>query len=53
METELPETAPFYGDVHATPLMSEAGMLPKILCKLLDPIPMVLSRRRTNGIGGR
>jgi hypothetical protein len=33
--------------------MSEAGMPPKILCKLLDPIPVFLSRRRTDSIRGR
>jgi transglutaminase-like putative cysteine protease len=44
---------PAFDDILARPTMSEAGMPPKILCKLLDPIPMVLSRRRTDSIRGR
>ena len=37
-------------DILASPMISEAGMPPKILCKLFDPIPMFLSRRRTDSI---
>jgi transglutaminase-like putative cysteine protease len=45
-------TYPAFDDILAGPMMSEAGMPPRILCKLLDPIPMLLSRRRTDGIRG-
>jgi transglutaminase-like putative cysteine protease len=45
-------TYPAYDDILASPMMSEAGMPPKFLCKLLDPIPRLLSRRRTEGIRG-
>ncbi|MGD9049698.1 MAG: transglutaminase-like domain-containing protein [Anaerolineae bacterium] len=44
---------PAFDDILASPMMSEAGMPPKILCKLLDPIPMFLSRRRTDRIRER
>ena len=46
-------TYPAFDDILASPMMSEAGMPPKILCKLLDPIPVFLSRRRTDSIRGR
>ena len=42
-----------FDDILASPLMGEAGMPPKILCKLLDPIVSWLSRRRTDSIRGR
>ena len=44
---------PAFDDILASPLMSEAGMPPKILCKLFDPIVSLLSRRRTDSIRGR
>jgi hypothetical protein len=46
-------TYPALDDILASPMMSEAGMPPKVLCKLLDPIPVFLSRRRTDSIRGR
>lgn len=46
-------TYPTFDDILASPMMSEAGMPPKILCKLFDPIPVFLSRRRTDSIRGR
>ena len=46
-------TYPAFDDILASPMMSEAGMPPKILCKLFDPIPVFLSRRRTDSIRGR
>jgi transglutaminase-like putative cysteine protease len=46
-------TYPAFDDILAGPMMSAAGMPPKVLCKLLDPIPMFLSRRRTDSIRGR
>jgi transglutaminase-like putative cysteine protease len=42
-----------FDDILTGPMMAEAGMPPKILCKLFDPIPMFLSRRRTDSIRGR
>jgi hypothetical protein len=44
---------PAFDDILASPMMSEAGMPPKILCKLFDPVPVFLSRRRTDSIRGR
>ena len=44
---------PSLDDILTSPMMSEAGMPPKILCKLFDPIPMFLSRRRTDSIRKR
>ena len=46
-------TYPAFDDVLASPMMSEAGMPPKILCKSLDPILVFLSRCRTDTIRGR
>ena len=46
-------TYPAFDDILASPMMSEAGMPPKLLCKLLDPIPVLLSRSRTDSIRGR
>lgn len=46
-------TYPAFDDILASPMMSESGMPPKILCKFLDPIPVFLSRRRTDRIRGR
>lgn len=46
-------TYPSFDDILASPMMGEAGMPPKILCKLFDPIPMFLSRRRTDSIRRR
>jgi transglutaminase-like putative cysteine protease len=44
---------PAFDDILGSPMMSEAGMPPRILCKLLDPIPVLLSRRRTDSIRRR
>jgi transglutaminase-like putative cysteine protease len=46
-------TYPAFDDVLASPMMGEAGMPPKILCKLFDPIVAFLSRRRTDSIRRR
>jgi transglutaminase-like putative cysteine protease len=46
-------TYPAFDDILTSPMMTEAGMPPKILCKLFDPIPVFLSRRRTDSIRGR
>ena len=46
-------TYPAFDNILASPMISEAGMPPKVLCKLFDPIPMLLSRRRTDSIRGR
>jgi transglutaminase-like putative cysteine protease len=46
-------TYPAFDDILASPMMSEAGMPPKTLCKMFDPIPILLSRRRTDCIRGR
>jgi transglutaminase-like putative cysteine protease len=46
-------TYPAFDDILASPMMSEAGMPPKVLCKLFDPIPVFLSRRRTETIRKR
>ena len=46
-------TYPSFDDILASPMMTEAGMPPKMLCKLLDPFPVFLSRRRTDRIRGR
>lgn len=41
---------PAFDDILASPMMREAGMPPKLFCKLFDPIPVFLSRRRTDSI---
>ena len=46
-------TYPAFDDILCSPMMSEAGMPPRILCELFDPLPVFLSRRRTDRFRGR
>jgi transglutaminase-like putative cysteine protease len=46
-------TYPAFDDILTSPVMQEAGMPPKLFCKLFDPIPVFLSRRRTDSIRRR